>query len=223
MPGGIRLLLDLGDLETGEARTMRFTTQGGEVLLELQDALVGMDEAAAGSGGLGNLLHGRYGRAGRLGATLSFDLALPSLTKQLGQGLPRRGGAMRFFVPQDKTPRGVASRVQGRRGSRYGDSKPSYDASAAARAAAAAAELEQLGYQPGEALPEHCYVCLALTVSPPPRFQTGRKRYWEFLTVSGVRRRVCSACSRQVPIAMPARQPPAVQFCTSGCAGCTSS
>ena len=115
LPGGLRGLLDLdlGELATGTARPLRFTREDGTVQLETTASWCLMDEAAAGSGGLGDLRHGRYGDFSVLGATVSLDLALPDLSKHKGLGRLASVQCTDFF--DAKGPRSAASRTQDRR------------------------------------------------------------------------------------------------------------
>ena len=183
-----------------------------------------MDEAAAGSGRLGDLLHGRYGDFSVLGGTLSVDLALPDLSKHKGLGTLSDVQCTKFFDAQG--PRSAASRTEGRRGSRYGDSKPLHEASAAARAAAAMAVLAPgpQQHQPEQQqVQEHCFVCGSLVPGPSPKIDRGRKMYWGKKELDGALRFLCGACHRRSFDCKLVRQTTVVEFCPNGCAGCTPS
>lgn len=96
VPGGLRMVLDLGELPDGTARPIDFLLQQrsdysqnrmrrptarqieqARQLVSLLDGAVLMDDRASGSGGLGGVLHGRRGNTQHIAASVSLDLAQP--------------------------------------------------------------------------------------------------------------------------------------------------
>ena len=240
MPSGLRLLLDVGDLPSGDERPLTFKLQKRssreprlfqpnekvvEAAQQVHSTLAGaafMDGAMAGSGGIGGMLHGREGSDTAVGATLSLDLAVARWDRKKGErGLALDSTSQRvaeFFSgtkPRNQNPQQGARGGGGRSGQGKAAEK------AAERATAAASEL-------GVALPAggavaaapaapdrmHCFWCHALTPG------TGETCSWGTYNHNGTRRRGCVACISALNRNVLGSERPAAALCP-GCRSCT--
>lgn len=239
----MRMLLDLGELESGAPRVMCLKKEYGNgrrgkraarELLRLTDSLIIMEEVSAGSGGLGMLLHGRYGR----GFTVSIDLALPDRGHRATVGDVTRTPAAIFFSDSRHTPssrrRPTSSYATDTSGVPLGGrgGGGSFAANAVARMDAAtkqqqqqqqtaqeSRQVQQAGQQ--AAVPQlHCYWCGALQAGPEPKIPGSYVGSWKSFVWDGQKRRCCRCCRTQAGKQQMGGARPTAALCPNGCAGC---
>lgn len=240
MASGLRLLLDLGELPYGTDRPLTFKLQqrrstnprlyqpteaAVSKAQKVHSTLAGavfMDGLMAGSGGMGGVLHGRYGSETAIGATLSLDLAVAHWGRVPGErGLALDSSSQRvaeFFSdtkPKNHSqPQQSSGALRGR--GRWGTGTAADNA--AERTAAAASQLG-VALPPGGAPATaptaadqlHCFWCHTL--------RPGSGETCEWLRAGSVNRRVCVACGGGLNRNVMGSERPAAVLCP-GCPGC---